>query len=148
MNLEQQVRLNENESKILGVLDLVTREHGDLCVAFDYLIGETKLERAIVRRACRSLRSKGLAEFYRGLVTEDGEMAGSGYCISRAGQVFLRPCMNCKSVPAVMDDGRCQECWEKRPCSKCGKAYQDHELKGGYMQEFEFVVPKNNAFVF
>lgn len=38
-----------------------------------------------VRRSVRALARKGLAEYGRGLWTEDGEPAGSGYCCTRAG---------------------------------------------------------------
>lgn len=40
---------------------------------------------AEARRACRSLTKKGLAQYERGLFTEDGETAGSGYRATEAG---------------------------------------------------------------
>jgi len=46
---------------------------------FDDISANTGLDRRTVRRACRSLTRKGLAEYGRGLWTEDGEPAGSGY---------------------------------------------------------------------
>ena len=47
---------------------------------------ETKLEKTQVRRSVRSLARKGLAEFVRGLFDDDGMVAGSGYCCTRAGK--------------------------------------------------------------
>lgn len=87
----KKVSLNGNETKVLEALVAQTRPEGEMCVAFAYLMGETNLDRPTVRRACRSLARKGLAEFYRGLTNDDGEMAGSGYCASRAGVDLIEP---------------------------------------------------------
>lgn len=38
-----------------------------------------------VRRAVRGLARKGLAQYARGLCTEDGDFAGSGYCCTELG---------------------------------------------------------------
>ena len=74
------------EKKVLALLAKVTRTDGEICVGFEYLSGmEYNFDVKEVRRGCRSLRRKGLAEFYRGLMTEDGQVAGSGYCISSKG---------------------------------------------------------------
>ena len=43
----------------------------------------------MIRRACRRLRRLGLAEYMQGLFTEDGEVAGSGYGITPAGNSYL-----------------------------------------------------------
>lgn len=82
--------LNENEKRVLTVLVAA----GDSYLGFGYLgfagIGarleddhSIKLDRKAIRRACRSLKRKGLAEFCRGLWTEDGEPAGSGYAATK-----------------------------------------------------------------
>lgn len=47
------------------------------------------LEIADIRKACRSLTNKGLAHYMRGLMTEDGEVAGSGYQCTTEGQELL-----------------------------------------------------------
>jgi hypothetical protein len=63
---------------------------GQLCfISFDPLARLTGLDRKTVRRACRALRRKGFAQFGRGLWTDDGEPAGSGYAITRAGVAAL-----------------------------------------------------------
>lgn len=96
------IEVSENELKVLEVLNELTRTHGETCIAFDYILGETKLPLKEIRNACRSLTKKGLAEFYRGLMTEEGEVAGSGYCISYEGQKYLSPCDLCGDL-AVFD---------------------------------------------
>ena len=49
----------------------------------------TDLGRREVRRLVRALKRKGYADFSHGLMTEDGEFAGSGYAITKAGRDFL-----------------------------------------------------------
>jgi len=78
------MNLNDNERKVLTVLgDCYDEDSGYHC--FAYVMDETKLDRKAVRRACRSLKRKGLARFSVGLWTEDGEMRGSGYAATREG---------------------------------------------------------------
>lgn len=54
-----------------------------------YVADELKLEYSQVRRAVRSLAKKGLTEYLRGLMTEDGLVAGSGYCCTKEGHNFI-----------------------------------------------------------
>jgi transcription initiation factor IIE alpha subunit len=63
-----------------------TAPRGEMCVGFDPICRDTDLPRNEVRRIIRHLARKGLAEFHRGLCNEDGEFAGAGYCITKAGQ--------------------------------------------------------------
>lgn len=48
-----------------------------------------EISRDMARAICRSLRTRGYAEFKRGLWTEDGEPAGAGYTITKAGRKYL-----------------------------------------------------------
>lgn len=80
------MKLNENELRCLEILHEITEPAGERCVPFSYIAGDPpELDIKAVRRACRSLRRKGLAEYVRGLFNEDGMVAGSGYCISTEG---------------------------------------------------------------
>ena len=56
---------------------------------FASLMGDTGFDRAKVRRIVRCLARKGLAKYARGLWTEEGEPAGSGYAITEAGRKLL-----------------------------------------------------------
>ncbi|QFT81199.1 hypothetical protein FIU89_11315 [Roseovarius sp. THAF27] len=47
------------------------------------------LSRDIVRAICRDLTNRGFARYQRGLFTEDGIPAGSGYGITRRGLAYL-----------------------------------------------------------
>lgn len=106
MTYHSKIKLNENERRVLEVLANDSLRDGEMCITFDWIEGETKLNTKDVRRSCRSLRKKGFAEFYRGLMTEDGEVAGSGYCVSRAGEAFLKPCDVCGDVIMYEYDGK------------------------------------------
>lgn len=44
----------------------------------------------VVRAIVRGLTDKGLAQYGRGLSTEDGEVAGAGYAITGSGLSLLR----------------------------------------------------------
>lgn len=79
------MKLNDNERKVLRVLTEEGSDFGVMCFAS---IGErVRLKRAVIRRACRSLRRKGLTEFHRGCWTEDGAPYGSGYAATDKGFV-------------------------------------------------------------
>lgn len=77
--------ITEVEKKVLEVLFGSTRLHGEYCIGFDWIEGDTNLSRKEVKKAVHSLKEKGLAEFYRGLMDDDNQVAGSGYCISKKG---------------------------------------------------------------
>ncbi|MDE2020539.1 MAG: hypothetical protein KGJ13_09410 [Patescibacteria group bacterium] len=76
--------MTANETKVLALLASGSEDFGVMSFAsIAYFI---KLNRKKIRRACRSLKRKGLAEFYRGLWTEDGVPAGSGYGATALGR--------------------------------------------------------------
>lgn len=73
-----------NEQRVLDALAAAWRlDFG--YVNFAYLSAETGLDRKVVRRSVRALARKGLADYQRGLYTDDGEMAGAGYAATEAG---------------------------------------------------------------
>lgn len=80
-----------DQGKILAFLAKYSSpdEH---CWPFDSIAEHVGLDRKKVARACRSLRTKGLAECKHGLWTEDGTPAGSGYCATAAGVSVAPPC--------------------------------------------------------
>lgn len=77
--------LNPHERKVLKFLaeNFAWGESG--VFPFAPICKATRLDRKSVRRACRSLARKQLAEFYRGLWFEDGGPAGAGYSATKAG---------------------------------------------------------------
>jgi hypothetical protein len=76
------IRVSQLEARVLACLLEDSRATGEMCLHFATIEYRTDLERKIVRRACRSLARKGLAEFFKGLCTDDGEFAGAGYCVA------------------------------------------------------------------
>ena len=90
MNTGRTPNINPNERKVLRALYAIYSEYDGFCfLKFRSLSRRTKLNRAEVRRSARSLKRKGLAEFGRGLWTEDGEVAGSGYACTKLGATVL-----------------------------------------------------------
>lgn len=83
------VRLLPHHQKVLEALRDVTLPHGEHCLGFNAIAHLAEMDRAEVRRIVRHLARRGLAEYHRGLWTYDGQMAGSGYCITHAGIALL-----------------------------------------------------------
>lgn len=79
--------MSPDAKKCLSALYELTAKNGEMCMPFRPLMDRTELDRKTVRRNVRALARKGLAEYFRGLWTEDGEPAGAGYCITAAGVV-------------------------------------------------------------
>lgn len=73
----------------LAVLDVLAALPNHHCIGFKPIMNRTELDRATVRRACRYLARKGLAEYVRGLWSEDGEMLGAGYGATKAGRELV-----------------------------------------------------------
>lgn len=84
-------RINPKERVVLQQLIEVYGYTGDKFwfTHFKPIMEATGLSRSEVRRACRSLRRKGLAEYSRGLWADDGQPAGAGYAATPAGRKAL-----------------------------------------------------------
>ena len=75
-----------NHRKVLEVLAIYTRPHAEMCYGFKPIADYAEMQDVReVRRIVRHLARKGLAEYHKGLFTEYGELAGSGYCITPQG---------------------------------------------------------------
>lgn len=84
------MRVNENERKVLKVLFEAYSDYEDFCYRnFAGISAESGLDRKVVRRAARALARKSLAQYGRGLWTDDGEMAGSGYRCTKEGAALI-----------------------------------------------------------
>ena len=80
-------KLPAAQAKVLKYLvEVYSEEFG--FSAFQPIMLATRLPRNVVRRACRALKRKGLAEFGQGLWKSDGGLAGSGYAATEAGITF------------------------------------------------------------
>lgn len=135
--METYPKINEKERKVLAVLAEAYGSDYD-CMYFRGIAPVAKMELKEVRLAARSLKRKGLAEYQCGLFNDDGKVAGSGYSATHKGALLINACIDCHVVIADMSTGQCSRCWGARKCTKCGKPYSEHELKNGYMVEFEY----------
>ena len=73
------------ERAVLAVLiDVAERTPETNFVGFQKVARETGIGRELVRAILRQLRDKGLAVYYAGLWSEDGEPRGAGYAATAA----------------------------------------------------------------
>ena len=85
----------EGVDRALGVLQwavlrsLQRAYENELCLGLGRIVMNTGVPREIARGFLAGLREDGSVEYHRGLMTEDGEVAGSGYCLSSAGYALL-----------------------------------------------------------
>lgn len=75
-NMPSYYNPTDDEVKVLECLN----RDAEMCYPYDYICGETGLTRDQAKAAIDRLRSFGAVEFWRGLMTDDGEVAGSGFC--------------------------------------------------------------------
>lgn len=95
---EEEIKLKDltnNEKQVLEVLFENTDTWDERCIGFDWITGDSKLSRKEVQKSCKTLREYGLVEFHRGLMDDDGKVAGSGYNISQKGSALINPCDIC-----------------------------------------------------
>ena len=68
--------LTEIEYQVLQAL-----HDSDLCYGYDWIMDYTKVDRKETKKAVDHLRELRVISFYRGLMNDDGEVAGSGFGI-------------------------------------------------------------------
>lgn len=86
-----EITVSERELKVLVALDqdFSSEFYCWMALYFRTIAERSGIEPHLVRRVVRSLARKGLAQYERGLFTEDGLTAGSGYRCTQAGHDFL-----------------------------------------------------------
>lgn len=77
-------KLTEIEEYILSEL----RGDNEYCMGYRGLITPVKTQK-ILAPAIKHLKELEFIDFYRGLMTEEGEVAGSGWCRSRKGSEYV-----------------------------------------------------------
>lgn len=82
--------LRDDHLRVLRSLAQQTTPHGEWCVYFTHIENDTEMDRKTVRRCCRYLKKRDLAEFHRLFSDDDGMAKGSGYCVTVAGLEVLK----------------------------------------------------------
>lgn len=77
--------LSKEQLDVLSQLYWMTDAFGEQCVYFRTIASRANMPEAAVAKSARELRAMGLAQFMRGLMTEDGMCAGAGYAITADG---------------------------------------------------------------
>jgi hypothetical protein len=85
------IKLSQRELCILETLDDAGGPDNYGYLSFRAIASCANLDPKVIRRAVRSLARKGFAQYGKGLWTDDGELAGAGYCCTEAGHNFLFP---------------------------------------------------------
>lgn len=90
------VKLNKNEQVVLQAMISATPSSWESDAWPYWFFGFETIrrysggsDRNLIRRIVRSLARKGMAEYRRGLSSEDGEVAGAGYGVTIAGRDFI-----------------------------------------------------------
>lgn len=83
------IRLSEREKQALRVLAGAYHSEAN-CLYLSTIARLSEVEPKLIRRVVRSLARKGMAELVRGLFDDDGRIAGSGYCCTRAGREAMQ----------------------------------------------------------
>lgn len=78
--------LSDRERRCL--IDMAEQLAPDFYWPFSLIQERCAVEPGDARRVVRALARKGMTQFRRGLFTEDGEVAGSGYGVTDAGYAF------------------------------------------------------------
>jgi len=78
----ENIVLTEKEEEVLAELRYNSSEE---CLNYSWLPGTKEELKPIIKR----LKELDLIEFHRGLMTEDGQVAGSGWCRSRKGNLYV-----------------------------------------------------------
>ena len=86
----QAVKLSDRERACLLTINDLAHGEAGYGIYFIAIAKETGLSLHQVRRSVRALSRKGLAELNRGLFTDDGMIAGSGYGVTPAGRSWVR----------------------------------------------------------
>lgn len=82
-------KLSANERAALGALHEVYHQGEAWALTFKGVSVRSGLPLHQVRRTVRALARKGMAQYMRGLMTEDGELAGAGYCCTADGAAWI-----------------------------------------------------------
>lgn len=82
------MNLSDNDR---AVLEALAYRGPDRFSNFTTIASDSEVDRKAIRRIVRRLARGGLTQYARGLTNEDGEMAGAGYAITRAGYAALGP---------------------------------------------------------
>lgn len=81
---------NDQQVVLKALAESYSTYEGFNYTGFKSLSAHTMMRKARVRVVTRQLARKGLAEYAKGLFTEDGAVAGAGYSVTTLGNVVAQ----------------------------------------------------------
>ncbi len=91
--------------------------YDDYAAGYDSFEDWTGLTHKDLKPILLEMRNKGLVTYEKGLMTDDGEVAGSGYMITYKGKCIIFPCDVCGEYAVYSYDGK-KECEEHKSFGK------------------------------
>lgn len=89
--------------------------HDNLFYGFDWIGGDADLGRDRVRVNIKEMRKHGLVEFARGLMDDEGMVAGSGYAITSKGVEWRESIILCETCEQPRRIHICWSCGDRNP---------------------------------
>lgn len=86
-SVEAPLQLTPTEEVVLATLS--ADEEEEWCVGYQHMQNLTRLDRVTLKPIIKHLRDLGLVEYWRGLMDDEGKVAGSGFCRSAAGNKYV-----------------------------------------------------------
>lgn len=118
------------ERHVLRLLADAYETNQDFCYCTLKALVAPEINREIIRAILIDLRKDGLATYAKGLWTDDGELAGSGYAITPEGRDYLRA-YEIKKEPSVCEHPSCDKpAWTELDNEKLCKFHATEWLKG------------------
>ena len=62
---------------------------GEYCTNYRILSNSTKFSRSYLETIIKKLKENDMIEYHRGLMTDEGQVAGSGWCRSKKGNEYM-----------------------------------------------------------
>ncbi len=77
-------RLLDANKELLDILGVLFEAYQrEVCYPYQVICDDTKLDLVEVKRLIKLLKMLGYVDYVRGLMDDDGMVAGSGFCINR-----------------------------------------------------------------
>jgi hypothetical protein len=85
-NMRSVPRPEELSKNQVAIVKALVEHDSDYVLTFDHIAADTGIKRSTVRLVVRALARVGVTEYVRGVMTDEGEVCGSGYRLTESGR--------------------------------------------------------------